>query len=376
MQEHLEIMIPGTVAHSKYLKFCQDVISHIRSRAGNIQPLTKYFMTTSTKYWPEESDPTLYAAGIISYCLRLGDDEPARVSSELFHYLWRGWRHDLIARQMQNHVAYISKGLTYFDFFEFMISNYVPAVIHVGFENDYGWVASSTYLPPLAKRIIRGLEQGSVKSTSVFRSSINLLKLIVNGIIKQSTKQGTIKGVHPNNRGIISVTCQFWISIVPSLQAYVEDHADLQDIYQEVSNALVSFLLYAELIFSKGQGVGEWDVELLNVTEGPQVNDFVAMITSDINSSWSMGTGDTDGAMALSNGWIEILGSSSGGRTSHRVELDQIWGRTLLEVLGVGICRGLPSLYPDQRFPDQHAHRNRDRGAYLDPLNSADELLF
>jgi hypothetical protein len=368
MQYHLGIMIPGSVAHTKYLQFCRDIVSHIRSRAGNIQPLTKYFTTPSAKFWPEDSDPTFYAAGIVSYSLRLRDDEPARVSAELSHYLWMGWRHDFVKGQMLNHVSYITKGLKYFDFLDFMLNSYVPAVLEVSFSSDCGWIIPSTYLPPLAKRIIRDLENRGTKVAEIFGSSINLLKLILNGLAFLSVEWDGIKGIHPKNRGIIAVACQFCISISPSIQAYVEDHPDQMEAFDAVSNALTMFSQFAILKF-KDENRGGLGMNLLERTEGPYVNDFVAMMMADINTQWSLGTGGSDSAMASSNGWIELRSSSPSDHTMHRIELGQLWGRTLVEILGVGLSRGLPL---QQRLEGPSGKMIR----YLDQSCADQELFF
>lgn len=343
MQFHLEIMVPGTASHFKYLEFCQGVVSHIRSRASNIQPLTSYFTISSSKYWPEGSDPTLYAAGIVSYSLRLRDDDPGRVSAELFHYLWRGWQKDFINGQIQNHVSYIKKGLRHFEFLDFMLNNYMPAMLQAAFSSDCGWIMCSIYFPLLAKRIIRATEKLRSNTPSIVSSSIILVKAIINSLITQSLRWEDIRGTHPLNRGIIAIACQFWLSIIPSLQAYVQDFPDQRDSFDAISKALKGFSQYAIRRFEQGTN-GGWSMEPLVFNEGPYVTNFVSMMLKDINAAWTTSPEGIEVAMAESSGWVEVVRSSLGDRGRHRIDLSQFWGRTLIDVIGIGLCHSLPSL--------------------------------
>jgi hypothetical protein len=342
MQCHLESMIPRSVGHIQYVEFSQNVISSIRARGSGIQPLTPFFGMESIAYWPDVSDPKLYTAGIISYALRLRD-QPGKTSSELFHYLYSGWRNSLMIGQLDNHVAYIKKGMKYWDFTEFMLASFIPAVIHIGFNSPGGWIIPSTYLPAVANQVRRLLESGGSQGSSTFGHMIGLLRNIMNGILTESSNWqnngSNILGVHPEHRGMISTAFQFWLSVSPDMRTYVTSHpTDERAVYLEdlsgsytcfAESALRSFM-DSTFDFSAGSG----DIGLFVIEEGGNIKNFIGIIADDVHSNWRVG-GNLAEAMWSCNGWIEIYSraSATGG---HRVDLAQLWGVSLREVLEVG----------------------------------------
>jgi len=342
MQSQLESMTPRSVGHIQYVEFSQSIISSIRARGSGIQPLRPFFGMESIAYWPDVSDPKLYTAGIISYALRLRD-QPGKTSSELFHYLYSGWRNCLIIGQLDNHVAYIEKGMKYWDFMEFMLASFIPAALHIGFICPGGWIIPSTYLPALANQVRRLLERGGIQGSATFGHMIDILRIIMNGILTQNgnwqNSGSDILGIHPEHRGMISSACQFWLSVSPDMKTYLTSHPDDERaaFFEDVSGSLTSFaettlcsFMDSAMDFSGGSG----NIGLFVLQEGPYMKNFVGIITDDVNNNWRL-VGNLAEAMWSGTGWIEIYSraSATGG---HRVDLAQLWGPPLLEVLEVG----------------------------------------
>lgn len=347
VQCELESMMPGSTTHNQYLDFAQKVISLIRSQASNIQPLTRFFINPSIHYWPEESDPTLYAAGIISYALKLRD-QIGRTSSELFHYLYRGWRRNLITGPLQTHMGYVRTGMKHWDFVEFMLINYVPAALHVGFNLEAGWIVASAYLPLLANRVPRLLEKGGPQASATFGHVINILKIIMNGFTERKLRwESNIKGVHAKNRGITAVACQFWLAVTPFMKGYAADYPGFRGDFDDVAERLNTFAQLT-IRYLDGGVQEDWITRPFEVIDGPQVKSFVKMIEEDIRNNWLFE--EIDVAMDSGAGWISILDLAPTERASHRVDLSKLWGRPLHEVLEIGSSEyetGYPCPRPD-----------------------------
>lgn len=304
MQRQLESMIPPSTSHGEYVKFCQNVISYFRAYTNNIRPVTDFFIRHSIHYWPKGDDPHLYAAGIVSYSLRLHDQRD-KTSFELFHYLYSGWKNDQIHSRVNNHITCILKGMVNWSFTEFMLANFVPATILIGFSTDGGNVLPKIYLPALAKRTPHFLERNGPEGASTFTHLINILKMIINGIriwavntrVPQRIVDGeTIlidreDGINGEHRGIISIACQFWISIQPTLVEYAEKHPAEMSILDEVASPLNDFIWKAAVYLRQKEREGDdiwdvWDRSQFDVMEGEYVQRFVVALQEDIENNW------------------------------------------------------------------------------------------
>ena len=300
MQRQLESMIPQSLAHVEYVLFCQDVISRLRGYASSIRPITDFFLQHSPNYWPKSDDPQLYAAGIVSYSVRL-NSQRGKAPLELFHYLYSGWKNDQIHSRLKSHVACVLKGLKIWAFAEFMLADFVPAIIFASFNTVGGCILAETYLPTLAKRTQQFLQKGGPEGSSTFTHLINLLKMIITCtrvlVVRRLPFQHfrDDDGLPLRHRGIISIAFHFWISIQPALNEYVDTHRSEKPSLETVTSLLddlisdVAFHLaiHDYCISSTGESV--------DVTTGEYVEGFVTALQDDIQKHWvvtGMGNGD------------------------------------------------------------------------------------
>ncbi|KAH6683085.1 Mus7/MMS22 family-domain-containing protein [Halenospora varia] len=229
MQSRLESMTTASDEHKAYVEYVQPIISIMRSYAGDIQPLLEFFTHPSAHYWPEDQDPNLYTAGIISYSLRLAK-QPGRTSSELFHYLYNGWRKDLVHGRIGQHMNYVSKGMSRWEFSRFLLSEFMPAALHVGFHSAGGWVLCATYLPVIAAHVFKILRKKSGKSSIAYENLVNILKIISNGVTTQNSAQAF---------PMTHITYQFWLSVfLPLLEFAAPNPVEAANL-----NAIVESLL-------------------------------------------------------------------------------------------------------------------------------------
>ena len=302
MQRQLEFMIPQSTAHSAYVKFCQDAVTHLRGYASNIRPITDFFLQHSSRYWPKSGDPQLYAAGIVSYSFRL-HSQCGKAPLELFHYLYNGWKNDQMRSRLKSHIACVLKGLKIWAFAEFMLSNFVPAIILTSFNTVGGCALANSYLPALGKSVQCLLQRGGIEGSHTFTYLINILKLIINCLnIPAAHQFPHIQPGHDDRetlgyRGIVSVAFYFWISIQPAMLEYVDIYPTRRPVLENVAsllNELISDIDFHLTIHSEGESsIGA----SLDVSRGEYVENFVVALQDDIEKHWVVtGTG-TEGSV-------------------------------------------------------------------------------
>lgn len=246
MQQTLESLDPSSDRHRTYLKFARSVITNIKRYASDFRSLTKFFIHPSAHYWPDEADPNLYAAGILSYCVRLSQ-QPEKTSFELFYYLHSGWMNALLTDRLNDYTRYLIKGMKSKEFTQFMLVDFIPAILEVGFRMN-GWLLCSTFLPTISYRIRRLMDSLGSNSSWALEQFLNVLKIIFNGTINLLQKFPTnddIRGAHSEHRGILAVTYQFWMQNASTMRLYMENNPQTTQIINQVTNPLSSFIYNA-----------------------------------------------------------------------------------------------------------------------------------
>ncbi|TVY75642.1 Protein mms22 [Lachnellula suecica] len=310
IKQHLESMTPGSAEHKEYVGFVQLVISVIRSYASDIRPPLTFFSQPSTHYWPEDADPNLFAAGIISYSLRLVE-HPRKTAPILFHYLYTGWRKDMIHGRVGKHMSYVKKGMKRPEFVTFLMTEFMPAALHVGFHSIGGWVLCATYLPILSSRVINMLHNKDSEAASAFGYLVNILRIIVNGISTRYVGTG-FNGVDLTYQAMVSVACQFWLSVALPTRQYTDADSEARVLLSEVTAPLTRFILQACQPQEAGFGTGLWEIEQLQVKNGDHIENFVDIMTKDIRDRWSVDRGNMGadiggtGAQEGSKTWVDF----------------------------------------------------------------------
>jgi len=315
IKQHLEAMTPGSNELKEYVSFVQLIISILRSYASEIRPTLEFFNQPSAHYWPEDTDPDLFAAGIISYSLRL-TEHPRRTSPILFHYLYSGWRKDLIQCGVRRHMNYVKKGMKHSEFTNFLMTEFMPAALHVGFHSIGGWVLCATYLPVLSNRIIKVFQKRDSEAASVFEHLVNILRIILNGISERYVGTGFTL-VNPEYQAIVSVACQFWLSVALPMRQYADPYPEERMLMREVTAPLTRFIFQACQPHEDEFGAVLWELERLEVKNGDYIESFVSHITRDINGCWEVHGG---------NMGADIGGTGAHEGTKSRVDFRQVVG--------------------------------------------------
>lgn len=285
MQRSLESLEPLSQTHKDFVETLQPIVADIKCYASGIAPLIDFFVHQSKHYWPPDTDPTMLEAGIVSYCLRLG--QPGKISTGLFYFLHGAWQKALTSGTMTNYIQCIKKTLRRWDFADLMLAEFLPAVISIGFRAD-GWILCSTFLAPLTKRVSRLLETFDNRSERAFEHLVNLLRLIMNGIIHQHRTRG---GVQSTNRGIISVAMKFWLAISVPMRQYIERHPSSTATLSEVSDPLTHFIWHALQSFHSSEPEFWNPTGQIDVRKSKHFDEFVAVFEGDIRDNWEFEDG-------------------------------------------------------------------------------------
>ncbi|PBP15589.1 Mus7/MMS22 family protein [Diplocarpon rosae] len=283
VQKFLESLEPGSDLHTYHLKFARVVVADIRSYAEFVK-IPDFFLKSSSHFWPCYGDPAMFGAGLISYCLKLAQQSD-RVSQQLFHYLFNGWKSAIVSTRLDSYTSCIRKGMKWWEFTKFMLAELLPAFIVTGFKSS-GWLLCSTFLPAITKRVVRILENTDSKSSWVFENLLNILKMVMNGAIVLARQFNyRLNGVHPNHRGILSVTFKFWMAIALPMRQYAIRHSQ-EDALEEVTDPLSSFIYSALHTFHTSEPNVYHPDGQFDVHQGKCTDAFAANVTQDIQESW------------------------------------------------------------------------------------------
>ncbi|EKD12784.1 uncharacterized protein L3040_006936 [Drepanopeziza brunnea f. sp. 'multigermtubi'] len=332
MQRLLESLEPGTDLHNYHLQVARSIVSDIRSYASDFSTVPEFFLKESTHYWPHYDDPSMYGAGLISYCLRLAH-QPDKTTMGLFYYLLNGWKSSMISNRMRGYISCIRKGMKWWDFTKFMLSDLVPALIATGFQFS-GWLICSTFLPAISNQVTRLLSNAGSKSEWVFENLLNILKMTMNGTITFAHQQGyNVNGVHPDHRGILAVVYKFWLAIALPMREYATRHSQ-EEALEEVSDPLSSFVYNALHAFhARGEQIIPYPAGQFDVHPGKYTDKFVDAVAQEIKETWDFQ--DQQG--------FEVVVR---GRGSERSAV-QVFGEGLGRVLDVDVER-YECAFPDK----------------------------
>jgi hypothetical protein len=285
MQQILEAQKPNSADHKNYMEMARAVTTDIKCYTSDFRALTEFFVHPSTHYWPSDADPNLYAAGIISYCIRL-PQSPEKTTFELFYYLHGGWRNAILSGKISKYISCVRKGTKRWDFMKFMLSDFIPAIIDVGFSSK-GWLLCSTFLPILSYRASLVLLAENENSTWVFEYLINILKIIINNTISQAQElQDPASGDYSHHRGIISVVFRFWLSLAPAMRQYIECYPSQSAMLKEVTEPLSIFIYRFTQIFRDNKSNIQQPTGQFDIHKGKYSDKIMAVVTQDIKDNW------------------------------------------------------------------------------------------
>ncbi|ESZ94783.1 hypothetical protein SBOR_4840 [Sclerotinia borealis F-4128] len=280
MQYHLQkLHNTNAIAHKAYVTFVQEIVSQIRSHCSDICHPPEFFFRRSLAYWPPETDPTLYLAGLTSYTLQLSSQQE-KTRNGLMYYLWNGFRNSLSATDaLCNYIKRISKSAQQNDMLDFLLTDIVPSALEVAFENEAGWLACEVYLVAVSKAFEK-LEMSEHSVGPVMGHMQVLLQRMFNGLCRHYGRFGhSLEAVHPSHQGIITVIFRFWRACRPHLYNLNTDSG-----MDEIFESFDSFVETAIACFKSGQDI---DLRLRHFDTGKVGNDVaIEEMAREVQNNW------------------------------------------------------------------------------------------
>ncbi|CAG8951999.1 hypothetical protein HYFRA_00000735 [Hymenoscyphus fraxineus] len=326
MKTQLESMTSGSKEHSEYVEFVQRIASIIRSYASDIQPLMDFFMQSSIHYWPEDTDPNMYAAGVVSYSLRLAKN-PSITSPQLLHYLYNGWRKDIVQGRIKQHMNHVKNGMKHWEFTEFMLLEFIPAALHVGFRWAGGWAVCATYLPLLSNQLTKILQEESENAHVASEHLINLLNDIINELSLLQRRVDDESITLANHLYIAHTVFQFWFSIALPIKVFKSSLSDASKSVDDIESSMMKILSRA-CRTQDCEPIENLEIPVARQTmRGAQFDRFVSVFTQDLSEHWEV----------ANNGYEVEIGSIRAREASKtRVDLRYLLGEclTLKQLLG------------------------------------------
>ncbi|PNY27640.1 Protein mms22 [Tolypocladium capitatum] len=138
-------------SHHGYVIFVQDIISLIKTHG--ICAVDNFFYQISQEYSPSVQDPQLRVAGLISYGLRLReDDDKSGYGQQLFHLLLNNVKFSMINDKLRGEVSLLRKGLKNQGIIDFVLGKMLPAVVRASLKNGIAFPLMDIYAEALRLR--------------------------------------------------------------------------------------------------------------------------------------------------------------------------------------------------------------------------------
>lgn len=138
----LRLMMTDHKGHHTYIEFVRMIISLIR--AQDFCPIDQFFYQISPEFTPSSQDPRLQAAGILSYGLKLEDDDP-RAGPGLFYLLLANFKIALANGRLEEERSILKEGTSNTCIFNFLLGRMLPALIRAAGVAIEAWVLVETY---------------------------------------------------------------------------------------------------------------------------------------------------------------------------------------------------------------------------------------
>lgn len=143
MKQDLKSMALDSVGHRDYILFVRSIIPLIKT--NDFCPVDAFFYEISREYSPSAQDPRLQSAAILSYGLKL-EDEDTRAVPGLFYFLYPNFKIALANGKLEEERAILEEGMGNPHVFSFMLSRMLPAIIRAAVRVPDAWLLLEVYV--------------------------------------------------------------------------------------------------------------------------------------------------------------------------------------------------------------------------------------
>jgi hypothetical protein len=143
MKQDLKSMALDSIGHRDYILFVRSIIPLIKT--NDFCPVDTFFYQISREYAPSVQDPRLQSAAILSYGLKL-EDEDTRAVPGLFYFLYPNFKIALANGKLSEERAILEEGMGNPHVFSFMLSRMLPAIIRAAVRVPDAWLLLEVYV--------------------------------------------------------------------------------------------------------------------------------------------------------------------------------------------------------------------------------------
>ncbi|KXJ89640.1 Mus7/MMS22 family-domain-containing protein [Microdochium bolleyi] len=316
LKADLRLMTSDPKDQHAYINFVRLIISLMR--AQDFCPIDQFFYQISPEYTPSSQDPRLQTAGIISYGLKLEDDDP-RAAPGLFYLLLTNFKMALANSRLAEERTILEKGMSHPHITTFMLGRMIPALVATAGHAAEAWVLLETYARALCDHVSAPAIHRSFEHDQM-PAALNLMCSALTALQKMAAVDIDLLG----GEHLYSLTLIFMAlnTMGPSVMVYfmVVDHeigiesdepSKMRSAVASITSFVQPAIAYLEkLIERPGSDAADTDEETLVIVPGflfegvethdftphlegaSQVADFTRHVLDDISRHWVM-TGTT-----------------------------------------------------------------------------------
>ncbi|KAK1761302.1 hypothetical protein QBC47DRAFT_419696 [Echria macrotheca] len=298
MKADLWLLRPNVEEHALYVDFVRQIISLIKSYGVNICGVDPFFTRPSPEYSPPVQDPELHMATILSYGIRLGEDDE-RAVPQLFYYLLNNFKVALGNNKLDQERRTMTLAMRRdANILSYVVEIMVPSMILALQQVSEAWMLLELYadalIDVLTRRVVPkelsgrdigyavGLLRGAVGWFAALRDEpLSLRQVYVMGILA-----GLVEALQPS----------FWAYLYAEPEGWGEEvgkeveavRKALEGAHDEVGAVLG--LPEGELTLDavQNEGLHGWLPETWRETEDLRVRDFATAIVTDVQKTWAV----------------------------------------------------------------------------------------
>ncbi|KAI0137171.1 Mus7/MMS22 family-domain-containing protein [Xylariales sp. AK1849] len=175
MKQDLKAIVADTTAHALYIQFVRAIVPLIKT--NDLCPVDTFFYQISSEYSPSAQDPRLQTAAILSYGLRL-EDEDTRAVPGLFYFLYPNFKIALANGKLAEERAILEEGMRNQHVFSFMISRMLPAIIGTTVRASEAWILLEIYVGSVERLLTAACVHREIGEGSM-NDLLALLKFVI-----------------------------------------------------------------------------------------------------------------------------------------------------------------------------------------------------
>ncbi|OAA58817.1 Methyl methanesulfonate-sensitivity protein 22 [Cordyceps fumosorosea ARSEF 2679] len=155
MKDDLRATSSRPATHVAYVAFARRIVSLIRTHGSEICAIDGFYYQISKDYSPSVGDPQLQIAAMVSYGLRLREDDP-KVVQQVFFFLFNNFKLALASDDLQEEQKKLRKGMAQDrGITQFIIGKMLPAILEATASKAVAYPLMDLYVWVAARRLSR-----------------------------------------------------------------------------------------------------------------------------------------------------------------------------------------------------------------------------